>query len=147
MADFSVNATQLSAPQGAGSQPLQAVAPVDNSQMYKVAGSIVDIFEQGVKNNRKQEAADLQKSVVNGYIREVATVNDAIASGGVSPAEARIRTRAIFNKYAAGYGEYIEDFDKAAKAFKGQSELGEAEDIVAEIRELSTSTKRSKGVV
>ena len=133
MADFSISETQLSAPQGAGSAAVQAVqtpAPVTEGFMQTVS-SAVDMFSKGLVASRKQEAERTQQTVVNGYIKEVATLNDALASGQMSPAQAKMRSRSVFNKYAAGYGEYIQEFEKAAKAFSGQTELGEAEDVIA----------------
>lgn len=132
MADFSVSETQLSAPQGAGSSAVQAVqipAPVTEGLMQTV-GTVVDLFSKGLLESRKAEAEKAKHTVVNSYIREVSTLNDALSSGQMNPSQAKMRSRAVFNKYAAGYGEYIQEFEKAAKALSGQTEIGEAEDVI-----------------
>jgi hypothetical protein len=114
MADFSVNATQLSAPQGAGANvisPVQQAAPDTSGFLSSpLVASVVDVFSKGLVATRKEEADKRKATIVNGYIREETTLNDAVASGQMTASQAAARSRATFNKYAAGYGEFIEDF-------------------------------------
>lgn len=134
MADFSVNATQLAPPQGAGANvisPVQQAAP-DTSGLLSspILSSVVDIFSRGLVATRQEDAAKRKAVIINGYIREETTLNDAVSSGGMTASQAAARSRANFNKYAAGYGEFIEDFEKAGKALRGFTEKGESEKAV-----------------
>ena len=55
MAEFGINATQLSAPQGAGANVVQAAAPVDYSGAIRGIGNI---FLKGIEQNREQKAKE-----------------------------------------------------------------------------------------
>lgn len=142
MADFSVQATSLAAPTGAGSSPVApvTVAPTETADLgvgkFPIVGEIVDIFAKGMVQSRKEEAEKRKNTIVQAYIRGETTINDAVESGQMSPAQAAARSRANFNQYAAGYGEYIEDFDKAGKALRGFTAKGEVEE------KLKTEEKR-----
>ena len=140
MAEFGIQATQLSAPQGAGSNPISPTTAswMDNGVAGAITG-IADIFQKGLQNDAKAKAEQLKQGVVSGYVRQQARINDAIASGQISPVEAKTRSRALFTQYAAGYSEYIEDIDKAGKALRGFSELGDVEDKVKTAEELEKS--------
>jgi len=133
MANFSVSETQLSGPQGAGSQAVQAVqtpAPVTEGLMQTVS-SAVDLFAKGLVSSRKAEAEATKNTVVNRYIKEITTINDALDSG-MDPSKAKMHTQVIFNKYMASYGtQYGEDLEKAAKILRGQTQLEGAEDKIA----------------
>lgn len=129
MAEFGIQTTQLSAPTGAGSAMVQPIRPMDSGILDKIT-TVADILSKNMKDSRDQEAKQREKTVVQGYIQKEAQINDAFASGGLSASEASARSRANFNQYAAGYGEYIGEFEKAGKALKGFTEMGEAEDQV-----------------
>lgn len=151
MAEFSLPATQLSAPQGAGSQPVAAVQEqyVDTSMIKSNAVSgIVDIFSKGLVQTRKEDAAKLENNIVGQYVREETAINNAIASGQMTPAAASARSRANFNKYAAGYPQYLESFEKSGKALRGFTEAGEVQDQIkseTEQRNKDISTASSRG--
>jgi len=142
MADFSVNATGLTAPSGAGSQPVAAVNPAPTVQPDipsvnpNIITSVVDIFNKGMVQTRKEDAERIKNAVVQSYIREETTLNDAVESGQMTPSQAAARSRANFNKYAAGHGQYIEDFQKAGAALRGFTAKGEVE------KQLETESKR-----
>lgn len=129
MAEFGVNATQLSGPQGAGTAP---IAPVQEQAItvdwMKPLSDIGDIFAKGLKSNAKAEAEALKNGVISGYVREQQLLNDGVASGQIKPEVAASKSRAIYGKYAAGNPQYIEDLFKAKNALSGGSELGEVED-------------------
>jgi hypothetical protein len=154
MADFSVNATQLSAPQGAGANvisPVQQAAPDTSGFLSSpLVASVVDVFSKGLVATRKEEADKRKATIVNGYIREETTLNDAVASGQMTASQAAARSRATFNKYAAGYGEFIEDFEKAGKALRGFTEKGESEKAVeteSKRREADITQAQQRGFV
>lgn len=132
MANFGIEATQLSAPTGAGSsviQPVESTKPI-GSNILDAIGTVVDVLSKNSADKRKEEALKRQNTIVQGYIQNETKINDALANGGLRPAEAAARSRANFNQYAAGYGEYIGEFEKAGKALRGFTEMGEAEDEI-----------------
>lgn len=151
MAEFGIQATQLSAPSGAGTGPVGPATAswLDNGVAGAITG-IADIFQKGLQQDAKAKAEQLKQGVVGGYVRQQAKINDAVASGQISPVEAKTRSRALFTQYAAGYSEYIEDIDKAGKALRGFSELGDAEDKVKTTEQLEkerVSAAQSAGYV
>ena len=134
MAEFGIQATQLSPAQGAGAEvinPIQEKA-VDTSILNSpIVSGLVDIFSKGLTNNAKAEAEARKQAVIKGYVRAETSINEATATGQMDAASASARSRANFNKYAAGYSEYIEDFQKAGNALKGFTEKGVVEDELA----------------
>lgn len=131
MADFSINATQLSAPQGAGATPVDPVQEraINTSPMNIIQG-VGEIFAKGLQQNAKEQAAQRENAVLKEYSGKVGKINDALSRGAMKPAEAAARIRAIDNEYAAGYPEYIESLKKSADFFRGKTEIGEAEDQI-----------------
>jgi len=131
MAEFGIQATQLSAPQGAGASP---VAPVTAGILDNGAGSalggILNIFAKGLENKQKEEAAALKQGVIGSYVKGQQKINEAVRSGQMTPSEAKMRSRAHFGEFAAGYSEFIGDIEGAAKALRGNTELGDVEDEV-----------------
>jgi hypothetical protein len=125
MAEYGVEATQLSAPQGAGARVVDPVKT--GSAIPEVVMAIGNIFAKGLETNRKAEAEARKKAIIDGYVRNETTFNDAVVSGEMTAAQAAARSRANFNSYAAGYSEYIEDFEKAGKALRGFTETGEVQ--------------------
>jgi hypothetical protein len=131
MAEFGVKATELPPPQGAGASP---VAPVreqyTDTNIIPALADIGNIFVKGMQANQKADAEAAKNTVVSNYTREQEVLNNASARGDIRPEVAAARSRALFGKYAAGYGMYIEDLHKANSAMRGGSELGQIEDSV-----------------
>lgn len=129
MADFSENATQLSAPQGAGSAP---IAPVQSNILGNgvsdVISNTLSIFAKGMGLETKDKGKDAQNTVVNSYSSRLASVNSALESGQISPTEASARQRTLHSQYLASYGQYADDFEKVRSTFSKGTSLGVAED-------------------
>ncbi len=138
MAEFGVSATQLSEPQGSGSTPLRPVESLPNgpNQLVELGSSVLEIFSKGVSVTRKEEAEKRKNAIVQGFVREETSINDAIVSGQMTPSQAAARSRANFNKYASGFSEYISDFEAAGKALRGFTETGEVQQSIQSEREL-----------
>jgi len=134
MADYGPNATELSSPQGAGAY----VAQPTGSEAYvpPIVKEIGNIFAQGVQGIAKKEALDRKNSIVGNFVRVETTINDAVATGQMTPAQASARSRANANQYFAGYPEYIEDFEKAGKALRGFTETGEVQESIKRERDV-----------
>lgn len=131
MAEFGVAATELSPAQGAGATP---VAPVKeqfvDTSIVPLISDIGNIFAKGLSQNRKEEAEAAKNNIIGSYTKEQQSINDAVARGDIRPDVGATRSRALFGKYAAGYGPYVEDLHKANSALRGGSELGAMEDSV-----------------
>lgn len=131
MADFSINATQLSEPGGAGAQ---TTAPVQGTIFDGGAGeALSSLFSgliKGAKDQRKMDLEEHKNYVVSAYSKRQATINEAGASGQLTPAEMGARSRALYNEFAAGYSQFAPDLEKAAAGFRGYTEMGVAEEKV-----------------
>jgi len=142
MAEFGLQATQLSAPQGAGSAPL---APVQqqavNTSSIPMLAAAAPAIGQGIANYMQKQAKDQETAVVQAYTQEQATINSAITDGTLPAAEAAGRSKALFTKYSANFAGNIEALSKARVALSGGSELGVAEDALKTDQELRKSAK------
>lgn len=129
MADFSVNATQLSAPQGAGATP---VAPVTGTILGNgvsdVISNTLNIFAKGMDLQAKDQKKAVENSVVNSYAQRLGSINSALESGQISPSEASARSRSLHSQYIAGYGQYAQDFERVRSTVHGGTTLGIAVD-------------------
>lgn len=128
MADFGVNATTLSAPQGAGSQTL---APVNSPRQVESGNGLMmigKIFAKGLEDSRKDEADNRRNTVVGQYIEEENKFSQAVEQGVMTAAQAASRSRANFRQFSSSYSEYIIDFEKAGKALRGFTAIGVAVD-------------------
>jgi hypothetical protein len=134
LADYSENATQLSAPRGEGAYVGQPTG--SQSVVPPIVREIGNIFAQGVAGIAKNEAAQRKNSIVGNFVRTETIINDAVATGQMTPAQASARSRANFNQYAAGYSEYIGDFEAAGKALRGFTETGEVQETIKREREI-----------
>ena len=151
MADFGVQATQLSQPGAAGASPLAPVQEATpQSSVLPLLSNFVDIFNKGLEKDNKQKAEAMKQSVVSGFVKRETEINDAVATGQMSPAEASARSRANFNQYASGYSQYIGEFESAAKALKGFTEKGTVEDTLAtekKQREADIAQAQARGFI
>jgi hypothetical protein len=128
MADFSIKETQLSAPQGAGTGPVQAVQSAGSNLLSNLA-TMGDIFAKGLGDQKKAEADNRKASAIRDFTRKQTSINDALDSG-MSANEASVRSRTAYSASVANSPEYAEDFDKIMKGLKGHTAIGEAVDEV-----------------
>ena len=137
MADFGVQATQLMPPSGAGANPVApATASVLGNGVANLLGGIAETFERGLSNNAKDKAKQQEVSVVNGYAKKLAAINDAVTSGQMRPSEASARQRSLHSEYVAGYSQYVDEIDKVRKSFMGGSAIADVEDDIKTERDL-----------
>lgn len=128
MADFSVD---LAAPRGAGTSPVAPVQSGDTSRLLLGGiSSVIDIFAKGVESDAKQKALERKNAVVGSYIRAETVINQAVATGSMSPAEAAARSRANINQYLANNAEFTKELGDAAQVMRGFTEKGVVEDKV-----------------
>ena len=129
MAEFGNNATDLSAPQGAGSNVVTPVQAAKETSVFSgtVINEIGDFFVKGLQQQRKQDLLDKQNAVVNSYVDAENTISSGLLQGTLSATMAGAMSRANFRKHAAGNAQFIDELNKAAGALKGNSEIGDAE--------------------
>lgn len=130
MAEFGERATSLTPAQGAGAEvlrPVQEQYVNDSILNTNIVGGLVDVFAKGLVNNSKAEAEARKNAIVGQYIKEETTYNQAVTTGQMSATQASARSRANANKFFASYPEYFEEFDKAGRALKGLTEMGDVE--------------------
>jgi len=130
MADFGVQATTLSAPQGAGSAPVAPVATPKSVSIFSGLGAVAGIFIKGLDESRKEEAAKRENAIISDYVQSENLISDGVAQATISAAEAAARSRANFRKFSSSFPEYIQSFEKAGKALRGFTESGTAIDYV-----------------
>ena len=149
MAEFGVQATQLSAPQGAGAQVIQGVEQrTVSTSMTSTLASVGDVISSGIRDAIKKSAKDAETVAIKGYSDEIAAINEGIRTGSIRANEAAARSQAIFSKYAAAYPAYQDSLKKAADAFKGNTEIGQAVESVkttAEIRKSAILSAQNAG--
>lgn len=131
MAEFGIQATELSAPQGAGSNPISPVTTslLDNGVADSI-GNIASIFQKGLENDAKAKEKAFAEGILKGYASEQGAISEAVASGGLSPAAAASRSRSLFNKYLASYPQFQKDLSGVQGAFQAGTETGSAFDQV-----------------
>ena len=150
MADYSVQSTTLSAPQGAGSAPVAAVQPARETNVASGLMALGDIFAKGLDSYQREKAAARNNSIISEYVQSENTISDGVAQGAIKPAEAATRSRANFRKYSSGYPELITDFEKAGKALRGFTESGqvvEKEKTAAEVRASDIQSAKQQGFI
>lgn len=126
MADFSINATQLAEPQGAGAKVISPVQSMDTgpNPLNSIFGNVVDIFAKGLANNQKAQQEAQKNEVVGQFVKEQTRINQSVRTGQMSAAEADVHYRANFSSFAERNPSFLEDFRKASDALKGSSEQG-----------------------
>lgn len=128
MADFGINATHLSDPQGSGTG---AVAPVQehvaNTSDMPLFSAIGDIFARGLQQNAKDVAAKRKNAVIGEYINNENVYGDALTTGQWNASQTSMASRSNLSKFAAAYPEYHQDLMQARSLVYGGTEVGEAQ--------------------
>lgn len=127
MADFSVNSTNLSAPQGQGANVVAPVVEMQTDQGLGILPALGEMFVKGIAGLKKQESEDRKNTVVRSYNKEMAKINDTLSLGHKDAAWAGAQTRAITSKYLASNSEYTTEIIEAHKGFIGGTEVGVAQ--------------------
>lgn len=149
MADFGVNSTTLSAPQGAGTDPVAAVQEKTSGLgMSPIIGDIVSIFSKGLANTAKEDAEKRKNAIVGEYINNEKVYTDAMATGQWNSSQVSVASRANYNKMLAAYPEYVQDITQARAAVYGGTETGEAqkkEEAATKLRESDIQAASNMG--
>lgn len=132
MAEFGINATQLSDPRGLGANvvtPVQEPVP-SNANELGALSQIADIFAKGIGIQQKQDAEARKQAVLARYAQEIGSVTAGFESGQLDASRTGAMTRTITSKYMSGFSEYADDLTKMSKGLRGETALSEAEDAV-----------------
>lgn len=142
MADFGIQATKLSDPQGQGTSP---VAPVQQqaatTSMMPIFSQIGDIFAKGLSDTRKEEAEQRKAAVINEYVNNEKTYSDALTTGQWSSSQTTTASRANFMKMLQSYPQYVQELTQARASVYGGTEISEAQrqvDFQNKIKEQET---------
>ena len=140
MAEFGTQATQLSAPQGAGAN---VVAPTTVNPLE----GLTTLISQGASLFSSLTQKDDNASVKQ-YTQKLSTITEGVASGQLSPEKARVQQRALYSEYAKNFPDKVEDFTKVTKSFREASNLGDVEEaakIERDIRKTALTNAQQDG--
>jgi len=140
MAEFGTQATQLSAPQGAGAN---VVAPTTVNPLE----GLTTLISQGASLFSSLTQKDDNASVKQ-YTQKLSTITEGVASGQLSPEKARVQQRALYSEYAKNFPDKVEDFTKVTKSFREASNLGDVEEaakIERDIRKTALTSAQQDG--
>lgn len=133
MADFSPTATQLAAPQGAGSAP---VAPVQeqavNESAISVLASAGNVIGRGIAESLK---APTGKTPADWWLAEQGKLNNLMAQDSSRANEVSVKSRALYQQAvtmasAVGGDKAVTALAHARQQFIAGTELGQAEETV-----------------
>lgn len=133
MADFSIQATQLAAPQGAGSSPVAPVQEMvvpDNTP--QLVGNVANAFASWVKSARTKDDNQGALDTRSALAKELYTISQGYAKGTFSASEAATRARVAKTRYLGSNPAYTEDIDKVYNSFTKGGILENAEDAVSQ---------------
>jgi hypothetical protein len=140
MAEFGTQATQLSAPQGAGAN---VVAPTTVNPLE----GLTTLISQGASLFSSLTQKDDNASVKQ-YTQKLSAITEGVASGQLSPEKARVQQRALYSEYAKNFPDKVEDFTKVTKSFREASNLGDVEEaakIERDIRKTALTNAQQDG--
>src|SRR5690606_34721636 len=151
-AEFGIEATSLSAPQGAGARVIEGVQPATTSiqipsGISQLGIDLVNTLRQGEEQKAKDQAKQRENETMGRYTREIASLQDA-ASQGMSPAEIAAKTRRINAQYTtiAAENGWLESFKKSQDLALGATGTGAIVNQAEEQRKANVTYLRGKAV-
>lgn len=126
MADFGVD---LSSPRASGAGVISPTRELDGrGALINLAGDMAKIFAQNQADQKQKEQAEAANRVISDFTREQTNLNDAVAQGKMSQAQAAARARANFSKYAANHPALAQELSKQNKSLFDNTGLGESQE-------------------
>lgn len=145
MADFGVNATNLSAPSRAGDSPVSySPAPIPQSNTVGLLGGLVDMFAKGASALGQIDAQKQKNTLLSDIAQKEAKLNLGVQNGEISPQEASVRSRANFNSTLAAYPAMASDITQLYSSFKATTVTGDREDSIKSTREQAIKTREKE---
>jgi hypothetical protein len=151
MAEFGVQATELSAPQGAGArviEPVRQAPTVDG--MSSIFTGIAKSAVEMLSDYGKSSAKGVKDTVLNQFGEQLSKINQGIVTGEHSPDRGAAMARAISSKFKGSYGAFAKDLDEVYKSFLGTSEFDDAEEqrkVMRDQRKADIAGASSRGAV
>lgn len=108
-AEFGMEASQLSAPQGAGASPLEGVKTSSYTPDLAPVARLIESGASLFKQYKNAEADKEKSNILGTMMREIDAVNQAWDQKTISLDEADYRRRRIASKYASTYSSLRED--------------------------------------
>jgi hypothetical protein len=128
MADFGSSATDIQAPQDAGSSPVvtqrSPMMPNTTGASFAQLGATLAV---GVQNYMAEQQKQAQNAIVGDYARKQAAINSGVDQGSISPQEAHVRSNALANESLAAYPQLAEQFGKVHGNFVSMTSLGDTD--------------------
>lgn len=150
MADFGSSATDIQAPQDAGSSPVVTqrtpTMPNNNAASFAQLGATL---ASGVKDYIADQQAKAQQAVIGDYARKQAGINSALDQGNINPQEAHVRSNALANESLAAYPALAEQIGKVRSTFAATTSLGDTDknfDSAIKIRQANTEKENANAI-
>jgi len=136
MADFSAQSASLSAPSGAGSQPVvtQVNNVSDGGLFDKAVGNIANLLGEGIKTYQATEQTKLQNAILGDVASKQNVINQAVQQGTMTAQEAHVRSGAIYSEALANYPQLADKFSSLNSVFKATTGQGDTEADLASQR-------------
>ncbi|AJT60720.1 hypothetical protein [Citrobacter phage CVT22] len=123
----------IGGPSGSPVQPQQAVVDTSNAQLLdtlgsalpRLAGTLIQGYADVKQQEQKTAAANQKSSVMAGYAQKITAINAAVDQGKMSWAEAKTRTRALYNETVASFPSITEDITKFQGDLNSTAGLGD----------------------
>lgn len=147
--EFGSDATQLSAPQGAGAQPLQGV---QSSSYTPNLAPIANLLEGGISlfdKFKKGQAEEASNTILQNLAEEVDKVDQGRITNALSVDEAARKKKLIYMQYRRNYPGMVDDFKKQAsfdKEFGVASEINADMDSARKQEETNIAAANSRGI-
>ena len=124
MAEFGVQATQLSEAQGRGANVLPVAQPTNPTVFEPLMHAAASIF-------KKKDTTPVTQ-----YAEDVDRINQGLETGAIKPEQALAEARKLHSRYLGRYPQFTTELSKVHSSFMEGSQLGEAKDEVASERQL-----------
>lgn len=129
MADFSAQNASLSAPSGAGDQPVttQYNNVTDGGLFDKAVSNVASLLGEGIKTYQQSEQLKTQNAILGNIAQKQNAINQGLSQGTLTPQEAQVRSQAIYSESLANYPQLAQQIGQLNSVFKATTAYGNAE--------------------
>lgn len=130
MADFSANTASLQPAQSVGGPVVAPKIAMPAQDFGSAFSALSGMIGKGVDSYLNSEMVKTKNAILGNISQEQASINNAVASGQMSPQEAHTRSMAAYNKHLAAYPQLASEITGLNAAFKATTETGDTDKIV-----------------
>lgn len=142
MADFSEQSANLSAPSGAGDQPVAAVhEQLPASGVPSAIESVGSLLANGVTAYAQQQLLQQKNAILGQVSQKEAALNQAVAQGSMSIQEAHARSMANYNQALAAYPQLASEINNVNSAFKATTGTGDRDTAIQDAQDAEKQRK------